>query len=103
MPGTKKTVSDVFLIGAGLVTAVPLLTFAKAAQSIPLIMIGLMQYIAPTGQFLIGVLLYKEEFTASQAIGFVVIWIALIFFWLEGWLTSRRKTKKESQSEISVV
>lgn len=82
--------TDLLLIGAGAVTAIPLLTFAKAAQSIPLTMIGLMQYIAPTGQFLIGVLIYKEEFTASQAIGFVVIWIALIFFWVEGWLTSRK-------------
>ncbi len=84
--------TDLLLIGAGLVTAVPLLTFAKAAQSIPLTMIGLMQYIAPTGQFLIGVLLYKEEFTASQAIGFGIIWFALIFFWAEGWLSSRKRT-----------
>lgn len=91
-----NTKTDLLLIGAGVVTAIPLLTFAKAAQSIPLTMIGLMQYIAPTGQFLIGVLLYKEEFTTSQAIGFVVIWIALIFFWVEGWLTSR-KTRSVSQ------
>lgn len=87
--------TDLFLIGSGAVTAIPLLLFAKAAQSIPLTMIGLMQYIAPTGQFLIGVLLYQEEFTSSQAIGFVVIWIALIFFWIEGWITSR-KAKREN-------
>ena len=90
------TKTDLFLIGAGLVTAVPLLTFAKAAQSIPLTMIGLMQYIAPTGQFLIAVLLYKEEFTASQAVGFVVIWIALIFFWAEGWVASRKARKERA-------
>ena len=86
--------TDLYLVGAGLVTAVPLLTFAKAAQSIPLTMIGVMQYIAPTGQFLIGVLLYKEEFTSSQAIGFIIIWIALIFFWVEGWITSRKTKRK---------
>ncbi len=91
---TSGTKTDLFLIGAGLVTAVPLLTFAKAAQSIPLTMIGIMQYIAPTGQFLIGVLLYKEEFTTSQAIGFGIIWFALILFWTEGWLTSRRKRRQ---------
>ena len=88
------TKTDLYLVGAGLVTAVPLLTFAKAAQSIPLTMIGLMQYIAPTGQFLIGVLLYKEPFSHAQAIGFGIVWVALIFFWLEGWLTSRKKTHK---------
>jgi len=82
--------TDIFLIGAGLITAVPLLTFAKAAQSIPLTMIGLMQYIAPTGQFLIGVLLYKEAFSHAQAIGFGIIWFALIFFWVEGWLNRKK-------------
>lgn len=91
---TIDTKTDLYLVGAGLVTAVPLLTFAKAAQSIPLTMIGLMQYIAPTGQFLIGVLLYKEPFSHAQAIGFGIVWVALIFFWLEGWLTSRKKTHK---------
>jgi len=82
---------DLYLIGAGAVTAIPLLLFAKAAQRLPLTMIGLMQYIAPTLQFLIGVLLYKEAFNSSQAIGFSIIWSALVFFWVEGWLNTRRK------------
>ena len=81
--------TDILLLGAGLTTAVPLLLFAKAVQRIPLTMIGLMQYIAPTGQFLIGILLYKEAFSSSQAIGFGLIWIALLFFWMEGWLNNR--------------
>ena len=81
--------TDLLLLGAGLTTAVPLLLFAKAVQRIPLTMIGLMQYIAPTGQFLIGILLYKEAFSSSQAIGFGLIWIALLFFWMEGWLNNR--------------
>ena len=85
------TTTDFFLVGAGIVTAIPLLLFAKAAQRIPLSMIGLMQYIAPTGQFLIGVLLYKEEFTSSQAIGFGIIWFALFLFWGEGWGARRKK------------
>jgi len=84
--------TDLFLIGAGAVTAIPLLLFAKAVQRIPLTMLGLMQYIAPTIQFLIGVLLYKEEFTSSQAFGFGIIWIALIIFWGEGWWTQRTKS-----------
>ena len=84
--------TDLFLIGAGAVTAIPLLLFAKAVQRIPLTMLGLMQYIAPTIQFLIGVLLYKEEFTSSQAFGFGIIWIALIIFWSEGWWTQRTKS-----------
>ncbi|NQU30335.1 MAG: EamA family transporter RarD, partial [Anaerolineae bacterium] len=87
--GQISATTDWLLIGAGAVTAIPLLLFAKAAQRISLTMIGLMQYIAPTIQFLIGVLLYKEEFTSSQAIGFGLIWFALIFFWGEGWWVGR--------------
>ena len=95
--------TDIFLIGAGLITAVPLLLFAKAVQRISLTMIGLMQYIAPTGQFLIGVLLYKEEFTASQAIGFGIIWTALILFWAESWLVNRKNSLVFLQSKAKKI
>ncbi len=87
--------TGLYLIGSGAVTAIPLLLFAQAAQRIPLTMIGLMQYIAPAGQFLIGVLLYKEEFTSSQAIGFGIVWLALIIFATESWMTHRKKTVAE--------
>ena len=86
--------TDLFLIGAGVVTSVPLILFAQAAQRISLTMIGLMQYIAPTGQFLIGVLIYKEEFTHTQAIGFGIIWIALIFFWVENWQNLQKEKNR---------
>ncbi len=81
---------DLLLIGAGLVTTVPLLFFASAARSIPLTTIGLMQYISPTMQFLLGVLLYKETFTSRQALGFGLVWAGLIVFWLETFLAHRR-------------
>ena len=54
--------SDLLLIGAGAVTTIPLLMFASAAQRIPLSLVGILQYIAPTLQFLLGVLVYHEPF-----------------------------------------
>ncbi|MBT3190573.1 MAG: EamA family transporter RarD [Anaerolineae bacterium] len=81
--------TDFLLIGAGVATSVPLLLFALAAQRIPLTMIGLMQYIAPTIQFLIGILIYKEPFTSSQFVGFGIIWLALIIFGVESWVEHR--------------
>lgn len=75
--------TDFLLIGAGLVTTVPLLLFASAARRIPLTMIGLMQYISPTMQFLLGVLVYGEPFPAERAFGFGLVWVGLIVFWLE--------------------
>ncbi|CAG0964083.1 Protein RarD [Anaerolineales bacterium] len=82
-------VSDLLMIGAGLVTTVPLLLFASAARSIPLWVVGLLQYIAPTLQFLIGVFIYKEPFSHNQLIGFGIVWVALIIFLVENYLASR--------------
>lgn len=80
---------DVLLVGAGLVTAVPLLLFASAAQRIPLALLGVLQYIAPTLQFLLGVLVYKEAFTHTQLIGYGLVWVALFIFGIEGFVARR--------------
>jgi chloramphenicol-sensitive protein RarD len=63
--------------------------FASAARQIPLTIVGLLQYIAPTLQFLLGVLVYKEPFDHTHLIGFGIIWIALIIFWAESYLAHR--------------
>ena len=80
---------DVLLVLAGLVTAVPLLLFAAAAQRIPLALLGVLQYIAPTLQFLLGVLVYQEAFTHTQLIGYGLVWVALIIFGIEGYIAHR--------------
>jgi chloramphenicol-sensitive protein RarD len=77
------------LIGAGAVTTIPLLMFASAAQRIPLTMVGVLQYIAPTIQFLLGVFVYHEPFDRAHFIGFTIVWIALIIFWLENFIYHR--------------
>lgn len=82
--------TDFLLIGTGAVTSIPLLLFASAARQIPLTMIGILQYIAPTMQFLIGVFLYHETFDQTRLIGFSLVWLALIIFWLENYLANRR-------------
>jgi chloramphenicol-sensitive protein RarD len=80
---------DLLMIGAGLVTTVPLLMFASAAKQIPLSMIGVLQYLAPSIQFLIGIFIYKEEFDESRLIGFALVWLALIIFWAENYFANR--------------
>jgi chloramphenicol-sensitive protein RarD len=81
--------SDLLMVGAGLVTTVPLLMFASAARSIPLWVVGLLQYIAPTLQFTIGVFIYKEPFSYHQLIGFGIVWTALVIFLVENYLANR--------------
>ena len=80
---------DLLMIGAGLVTTVPLLMFASAAKQIPLTMIGVLQYLAPSIQFLLGIFVYKEVFDNSRLIGFGLVWLALIIFWAENYLANR--------------
>ena len=72
------------LAGAGLVTVLPLLAFSGAATRIPLSTLGLLQYIGPTLQFMIGVFVYSEPMPASRLIGFVLVWISLALFSIEG-------------------
>jgi len=81
--------TTLLLIGAGAVTTIPLLMFASAAKQIPLSVVGLLQYIAPTIQFLIGVFLYKEPFDHAHLIGFGIVWVALVIFWVENFLAHR--------------
>ena len=77
-------VPDLLLVGSGLVTISPLLLFASAVRRIPLSVVGLLQYIAPTIQFLLGVFIYREPFSRTQLIGFSIVWIALMVFSIEG-------------------
>ena len=69
--------TDLLLITAGVVTTIPLLLFTRAARRLPLSTLGVLQYIAPSCHFLLGVALYGEPFTLGHAIAFPCIWIAL--------------------------
>jgi chloramphenicol-sensitive protein RarD len=75
--------TDALLLGAGAITIAPLLLFASAAQRIPLLWIGLLQYIAPTLQLAIGVMVFGEPFGRDRAVGFSLVWLALVLFAIE--------------------
>jgi chloramphenicol-sensitive protein RarD len=71
---------DLLLIGAGMITILPLLLFVVAARRLKLATVGLLQYIAPTGHFLFGVYLYGEPLTAADAVTFGCIWTGLALY-----------------------
>jgi chloramphenicol-sensitive protein RarD len=75
--GNGTVRETILLASTGIGTAVPLLCFAAGARRIPLTTMGILQYVAPTIQFLIGVFLYQESFSHAQLIGFLFIWSAL--------------------------
>jgi chloramphenicol-sensitive protein RarD len=72
-----------------------LLCFAGAARKIDLSMLGILQYIAPTLQFTLGVMVYHEPFTKSRLTGFLFIWLALLVFSLEGLAYQWRRRQNE--------
>jgi chloramphenicol-sensitive protein RarD len=83
---------DLLVVLSGIVTSVPLLCFAQAARRLRLSTIGILQYLAPSLQFLLAVLLYREPFHASQAISFGCIWAALALYTVDSVLVYRRLT-----------
>ncbi|MCP4358833.1 MAG: EamA family transporter RarD [Chloroflexi bacterium] len=78
--------TSLILAGSGVATAVPLLWFGLAARRIPLATIGILQYIAPSIQLLLGIFLYNEPFSPAQLVGFCLIWSALFIYSVEGML-----------------
>ncbi|MFK5880822.1 MAG: EamA family transporter RarD [Sulfurospirillum sp.] len=75
---------SILLICAGLITVIPLLWFNAAATRVSLVKLGFLQYFGPTIAFLLGVFVYHEPFDAKKLITFSFIWIALVFFTLDG-------------------
>ena len=83
--------TDVLLVSSGIVTVVPLLLFGASVRLIPLSMVGILQYIAPSIQFFLGVFLFGESFTRERLIGFAMVWAALVIFAGEGlWARTTR-------------
>lgn len=83
----------VLLALSGAITAIPLLLFGAGARRINLSTIGILQYIAPTLQFLLGVFLYNEIFTQSRLIGFSMIWLALVIYAVDSLRNGRMQPK----------
>lgn len=88
------------LAAAGPITAIPLLLFAAGARRIPLSLLGLLQYIGPTLQLIIGVWLYNESFGGGRALGFIVIWSALVVYSLEGLWQARRVQSNRTRAGV---
>ena len=80
----------VLLACAGIATAVPLLLFAAGARRIDLTVIGMIQFITPVMQFVIGVVFLHEPMPAERWAGFVIVWIAIVVFVIDLLLAARR-------------
>ena len=82
--GHSGAVVNTLLVGCGPITAVPLFLFAYGARLIPYSTLGLILYITPSLQLLCGIFLYHESFSGARAIGFAMIWLALVIYGVDG-------------------
>jgi len=86
---------NVLLGLTGVATAIPLLLFAYGAQRVELSTVGVMQYLAPTLQFLVGIFIYNEQFDLPRLIGFSIVWIALIIYSLDRFILQKHRKLNE--------
>ena len=91
--GTNGSVHVALLVSTGIVTAIPLICFGAAATRVSLTTLGLLQYLAPTLQFALGVLLFHEPMPTMRWIGFGLVWVALVIFTAESINHRRRQLR----------
>ena len=84
---------SLLLVSAGILTAVPLLMFAFAASRISLTTLGILQYISPLLQFLVGLFLFGEQMPWQRWVGFSLVWVAVVMFSAEGLIRLVRRTR----------
>lgn len=88
--GHQGLTTTLLLTVGGLATALPLLLFASGARRLTLATLGMLQYIAPSLQFMLGVFVYSEPLSPERLFSFALVWIALLIYTLEGLLHGRR-------------
>jgi chloramphenicol-sensitive protein RarD len=90
------------LVSGGAVTAVPLLFFAAAVASVPLSQLGVLFYLNPTMQFLIGAVVRHEPLSSGRVMGFALVWIALVVFTVDS-VTQHRRQQLALAAEASAA
>ena len=86
-----------WLVGAGVVTAIPLLLFGAAAPRVPLATLGVLQYLTPTMQFVIGITVFGEPLPLLRLVGFVIVWVGLALFTVD---LLRERTRASAVPEL---
>jgi chloramphenicol-sensitive protein RarD len=97
--GAAGVGNALLLASSGIATAIPLLLFAAAARRIPLSTVGLLQYVTPSMQLMIGVFVYGEPMPPARLAGFAVVWLALAVFTVD----SLRHARGESRRAVAEV
>ncbi len=99
--GNSSIGVDALLVGSGVVTAVPLFLFAFGARQIPYSTMGVIQFVGPSLQLACGLIVFGEAFDSARAVGFVLIWIALLIYSGHGLWQARARKPALELSEVT--
>ncbi len=99
--GALPTASLILLILSGAVTTIPLVLFAEGAKKIPLSLVGIIQFVSPTLQFINGLLFFDETFSVNRFIGFLIVWIAVGIFTVGEYKNYQRQKNLLTQTSNS--
>ena len=100
--GKNEALTDALLLLSGVVTTIPLLCFGQAARRLRLSTLGFLQFLGPTMQVLIAVLVFHEEFRPELRVTFAFIWTALIVFTVDAWRHHARRERTSVSDELAV-
>ncbi|MFF2772983.1 EamA family transporter, partial [Streptomyces bacillaris] len=100
--GSVSAWHTVALVGAGVITAVPLLFFAAASRRLPLVYMGFIQYFAPFIHFLVGVAVLHEAMPPERWIGFAIVWLALAILSVD-MIVAARQGRKQAELDLATV
>jgi chloramphenicol-sensitive protein RarD len=100
--GTAGVWHTVLLVGAGVITAVPLLFFAAASRRLPLVYMGFIQYFAPFIQFVVGVAVLHEAMPPERWVGFAIVWLALLILSID-MIVAARQGKRAAELDLAPV
>ena len=91
------------VVSTGVITAIPLLLFAGAANRIPMVALGMLQYVGPSIQLILAVFVFHEPMPPIRMAGFAIVWLALLMFTWEGLHNARRKARLRSAANCSAA
>jgi chloramphenicol-sensitive protein RarD len=100
--GTAGVWHTILLVGAGVITAVPLLFFAAASRRLPLVYMGFIQYFAPFIQFIVGVAVLHEAMPPERWLGFAIVWLALVILSVD-MIVAARQSKRAAELDLATV
>ena len=100
--GTVSVWQTIAMVGAGVITAVPLLFFAAASRRLPLVYMGFIQYFAPFIQFLVGVLVLHEAMSPERWVGFGIVWLALLILSID-MIAAARAGRRAAELDLATI